>query len=311
MASPLTLVPSEEFLARLHSQETSTMKKYNPTSAGRRGMTVVSYKDKLTSSKSAPHKALTGGMRSSGGRNSQGRTTNFYRGDGNKRTYRSVDFVMKKKDVPAIVETIEYDPFRTGFIALICYKDGERSYVLATKNMKQGDEMVVSETAKPKEGNRLPLANIPVGTFVSNVEIKPGAGGRFARSAGGYAEVVAHDSGYSLLKMPSSEIRKVLSTAWATIGEVSNDEHHLVKLGKAGRARHMGIRPQTRGTARNPVDHPHGGGEGRAPRGHRRERTKQGRPTGKGQKTRRPRKYSNVYIVNRRKPGKLMQGSSR
>lgn len=287
------------------------MKHYKPTSPGRRGMTVISYKDKLTNSKSTPHKPLTKGKRNTGGRNSMGRTTTFYRAGGNKRTYRYVDFVMNKRDIPAVVESIEYDPFRSAFIALVCYKDGERRYVLATKHMKQGDEFIVSETAKPKEGNRIPLINIPIGTFVSNVEIKPGAGGRIARSAGGYAEVVAHDAGFSLLRMPSSEVRRVLSTSWATIGEVSNDEHHLVTLGKAGRARHLGIRPQTRGTARNPVDHPHGGGEGRAPRGHRRARTIQGRPVGKGQKTRRPRKYSNVYIVNRRKPGKLMAGSGR
>jgi large subunit ribosomal protein L2 len=280
------------------------MKKYKPTSAGRRGMTVLSYKEKLTSMKNAPYKRLTRGKGSTGGRNSQGRTTNFYRGAGNKRVYRTIDFKMDKRDVPAVVETIEYDPFRSAFIALVCYKDGERRYVLATKHMQKGDEFVVSETAKPKEGNRLPLGSIPVGTFVSNIELKPGAGGKLARSAGGFAEVVAHDAGYTQLKMPSSEVRRVLSSAWATIGEVGNEEYHLVTIGKAGRARHMGIRPQTRGTARNPVDHPHGGGEGRSPRGHRRARTFQGRPVGKGQKSRRPKKYSNIYIVSRRKVGK-------
>ncbi len=280
------------------------MKKYKPTSAGRRGMTVVSYKEKLTSTRNAPAKRLTVGGRSSGGRNSQGRTTNLYRGGGNKRTYRMVDFTMNKKDIPAIVESIEYDPYRSGFIALVCYKDGERRYVLATKSMKQGDEILVSETAKPKEGNRLPLGSIPVGTFVSNIELKPGAGGRLARSAGGYAEVVAHDAGYTQLKMPSTEIRRIVSTAWATIGEVSNEEYRLITLGKAGRARHRGVRPKTRGSARNPVDHPHGGGEGRSPRGHRRARTKQGRPVGKGQKSRSPKKYSNTFIVARRKVGK-------
>jgi large subunit ribosomal protein L2 len=280
------------------------MKSYKPTSAGRRGMTVLSYKEKLTTTKNAPLKRLTKGMRTTGGRNSYGRTTNFYRGAGNKRVYRAVDFKMEKREVAARVESIEYDPYRTAFIALVCYRDGERRYVLATKNMKQGDEFIVSETAKPKEGNRLPLGKIPVGTYVSNIELKPGAGGRLARSAGGYAEVVAHDAGYTQLKMPSTEIRKILSSSWATIGEVGNEEHHLVTIGKAGRARHMGIRPQTRGTARNPVDHPHGGGEGRSPRGHRRSRTYQGRPVGKGQKSRRPKKYSNIYIVSRRKVGK-------
>ena len=287
------------------------MKKYKPTSAGRRGMTVVSYGEVLTTTKNAPHKALTKGQRSTGGRNSDGRRTNFYRGGGNKRTYRDVDFTYSKRDIPAIVESVEYDPFRSGFIALVLYKDGERRYVLAPKGMKKGDEFIVSETAKVKTGNRLPLSQIPVGTFVFNVELKPGAGARMARSAGSYAEVVAQDDAYTLLKMPSTEIRRVPSTGWATIGTVSNEEYRLVTLGKAGRARYRGLRPKTRGSARNAVDHPYGGGEGRAPRGHKRARTMQGRPTGKGQKTRRPKKYSNIHIVSRRKPGKLMQNKVR
>ncbi len=287
------------------------MKHYKPTSEGRRGMTVVSYREKLTSTKNAPHKALTKGMRSTGGRNSQGRTTNLYRGGGNKRTYRVIDFKFDKKDVIARVESVEYDPYRTGFIALVCYADGERRYILAPHGMKQGDEFIVSETAKPKAGNRLPLGNIPVGTFVYAIEMKPGAGARIARSAGNHAEVVAHDAGFTLVKLPSSEVRRIISTAWASIGKVSNDEHQLITLGKAGRARYLGLRPKNRGSARNAVDHPHGGGEGRAPRGHRRARTKQGRPTGKGQKTRSPRKHSNTFIVTRRKPGKLMANSGR
>jgi large subunit ribosomal protein L2 len=170
--------------------------------------------------------------------------------------------------------------------------------------MKVGDEFVVSAEARPKLGNRLPLLKIPVGTFVFAVEIQPEGGAVLARSAGNYAEVVAHDGGYTQVRMPSSEIRKILSTAWASIGEVSNEENRLVRIGKAGRARHMGLRPKTRGTAKNAVDHPHGGGEGRSPRGHKRSRTKQGRPTGKGQKTRSPKKYSNKLIVSRRKVGK-------
>lgn len=273
-------------------------------------MTVVSYKEVLTTNRNAPKKTLTKGRRSTGGRNSTGRTTNLYQGGGHKRTYREVDFVYNKKDVPAIVESVEYDPFRSGFIALVLFKDGERRYVLAPKGMAKGDEFVVSETAKPKIGNRLPLGKIPVGTFVFNIELKPGAGSRLARSAGSYGEVVAQDSGYTLVKMPSTEVRRILSTCWATIGVVSNEEYRLITLGKAGRARHRGMRPKNRGSARNAVDHPHGGGEGRAPRGHRRARTIQGRPTGKGQKTRRPKKYSNVFIVTRRKPGKLMQNKS-
>ena len=284
------------------------MKKYKPTSAGRRDGSVIEYKKKLTSTKSNPLKSLTKGKRSTGGRNNQGRITTHYRGAGNKRTYRLIDFKYEKKDIPAIVETVEYDPNRSGFIALVCYRDGERRYILAPQELKQGDEVITSETAKPKVGNRLPLHAIPVGTFVYNVEIKPGAGAQMARSAGSYIEVVAQDARHTTLKMPSSEIRKVVSTGWASIGSVSNEEHRLVDIGKAGRARHMGLRPKTRGAARNAVDHPHGGGEGRSPRGHRRQRTKQGRPTGKGQKTRSPKKYSNKLIVSRRKPGRLMGG---
>lgn len=282
------------------------MKKYKPTSAGRRDGSVIEYKKKLTTTRSFPLKSLTLGGKSSGGRNNQGRTTVLNRGGGNKRTYRLVDFRYNKKDIPAVVESVEYDPYRTGFIALVLFADGERRYVLAPQTMTKGDDMIVSETAKPKVGNRLPLGKIPVGTMIFNVEIKPGAGAKLARSAGNYAEVVAHDNGYTLVKMPSTEIRKIISTSWATIGAVSNEENRLVDLGKAGRARHRGLRPKTRGSAKNAVDHPHGGGEGKAPRGHRRARTKQGRPVGKGQKTRSPKKYSNKVIVSRRKPGRLM-----
>lgn len=284
------------------------MKKYKPTSAGRRDGSVVEYRKKLTSTASQPLKSLTKGKRSTGGRNSQGRITTLNRGGGNKRTYRLIDFKYNKKDVPAVIESIEYDPNRTGFIALLCYADGERRYVLASQAMKQGDTVVTSEKAKPKPGNRLPLKSIPVGTVVYNVEINPGAGARLGRSAGNAIEVVAQDASHTSLKLPSTEIRKVLNTAWASVGAVSNEEHRLVSIGKAGRARHMGLRPKVRGAAKNAVDHPHGGGEGRSPRGHRRQRTKQGRPTGKGQKTRSPKKYSNKLIVSRRKPGRLMGG---
>lgn len=271
-------------------------------------MSVVSYRKVLTSTKNAPAKKLTKGGRSTGGRNSQGRITQWYRGGGNKRTYREVDFTYNKKDVPATVLSVEYDPYRSGFVALVSYKDGEKRYILAPQKMRAGSAFVVSERAPVKVGNRMLLGNVPVGTFVYNVEMKPGAGARIARSAGNYAEVVAHDGGYTQLKMPSSEIRRVPSAGWASIGEVSNEEYRLVTLGKAGRARYRGLRPKTRGTARNAVDHPHGGGEGRSPRGHRRSRTIQGRPTGKGQKTRKPKKYSNKSIVQRRKPGKIMGG---
>ncbi len=282
------------------------MKKYKPTSAGRRDGTVIEYKAKLTSTKSKPLKSLTFGGRSTGGRNNMGRTTALNRGGGNKRKYRLIDFKFNKKDVPARVESIEYDPYRTGFVALVVYQDGEKRYILAPQTMKAGDTIIVSATAKPQVGNRLPLGQIPVGTLVYNLEIKPEGGAKLARSAGNYAEVVAHDGGYTLVKMPSTEVRRIISTAWASIGAVSNEESRLVDLGKAGRARHKGLRPKTRGSAKNAVDHPHGGGEGRSPRGHRRARTKQGRPTGKGQKTRSPKKYSNKFVVSRRKPGRLM-----
>ncbi len=283
------------------------MKKYNPTSPGRRDGSVIEYKKKLTSTQSNPRKALTFGGRSTGGRNNAGRTTVLNRGGGNKRTFRLIDFKFDKKDIPARVETIEYDPYRSGFIALVVYRDGERRYILAPQKLQAGDEIITSATAKPTVvGNRLPLGAIPVGTFVYNIEMKPGAGGRIARGAGNYAEVVAHDAGYTTIKMPSTEIRKIISSAWASIGAVSNEEYRLIDLGKAGRSRYRGIRPKTRGAAKNAVDHPHGGGEGKAPRGHRRARTKQGRPVGKGQKTRSPKKYSNKFIVERRKPGRLM-----
>jgi large subunit ribosomal protein L2 len=284
------------------------VKKYKPTSPGRRDGSVIEYKKYLTSTASKPLKALTKGKRSTGGRNSAGRITNWYRGAGNKRKYREIDFKFDKKDIPAKVETVEYDPYRSGFIALVLYADGARRYILAPQGVKAGDTFVVSATAKATKMNRLPLSAIPLGTFVYAVEMRPEGGARIARAAGIHAEVIAHDAGYTTLKMPSTEVRKVLSTCWATIGEVSNEEHRLVSLGKAGRARHMGLRPKTRGTAKNAVDHPHGGGEGKSPRGTKRSKTKQGRPTGKGQKTRSAKKHSTKLIVSRRKPGPLMGG---
>jgi large subunit ribosomal protein L2 len=282
------------------------VKKYKPTSPGRRDGSVIEYKKKLTSTKSNPLKSLTKGKRSTGGRNSDGRITTHYRGGGNKRTYRLIDFKYDKVGVPATVEAIEYDPNRSGFIALICYADGERRYILAPQKLKVDDQVITAADAKVKAGNRLPLSAIPTGTFVYNVEINPGAGARLARSAGNYAEVVAQDDKYTTLKMPSTEVRKIVKSSWASVGAVSNEEYRLVDIGKAGRARHMGLRPKVRGAAKNAVDHPHGGGEQKSPRGHRRQRTKQGRPTGKGQKTRSPKKHSNKLIVLRRKLGKVM-----
>ena len=278
------------------------MKRYKPTTQSRRHMTGINYRDFLTTDK--PHKALTAGKARRAGRNAFGRITTRHQGGGHKRKYRLIDFKYNKKDIPAKVETIEYDPYRSGFIALVCYNDGERRYVLVPKAMKVGDTFVVSEKAELTAGNRLPLAKIPVGTFVYNVELKPESGSKIARSAGNYVEVVAQDAGMVHLKMPSSEVRKVSGKCWASIGEVSNDEHKLVTIGKAGRNRWLGKRPTVRGSAMNAVDHPYGGGEGKAGRGLRRAKTKWGKPCGKGQKTRKPKKYSNFMIVRRRKVGK-------
>jgi large subunit ribosomal protein L2 len=278
------------------------MKSYKPTTASRRHMTTVTYRGILTASR--PHKALTHGFKRSMGRNNAGRITTRHKGGGHKRLYREIDFTYNKKDIPAKIKTIEYDPNRSGFIALATYADGEKRYVLAPQALSVGDMFLVSEKAEVKPGNRLPLEKIPVGTFIYNSELKPGGGARIARSAGNYAEVIAQESGYTHLKMPSSEVRKVIGTAWASIGAVSNTEHKLVVYGKAGRSRWKGIRPTVRGSAMNPVDHPYGGGEGRAGRGRRRAVSKWGKPTGKGQKTRRVKKYSNILIVNRRKVGK-------
>ncbi len=282
------------------------MKTYKPYTKSRRNMTTLPYRELLSGDR--PTKSLMKGKKQHAGRNAFGRVTTRHQGGGHKKSYRDVDFSYNKKDVPAKVETIEYDPYRTGFIARVCYADGERRYVLAPKDLKVGDTFSVSESAPIKVGNRLPLGKLPTGTFVYNIEIKPGAGAKIARSAGNYAEVVAHDAGFAQLKMPSTEIRKVSDNAWASIGAVGNENSRLVKFGKAGRSRWMGIRPTVRGTAMNPVDHPHGGGEGRQGRGLRRAKSLWGKPTGKGQKTRTPKKYSNVFIVSRRKVGKKNKG---
>jgi large subunit ribosomal protein L2 len=278
------------------------MKHLKPVTPGTRGMTRIEYKKLLSGHK--PTKSLLKGKKSTGGRNSFGRITTRHHGGGHKRKYRAVDFVFDKKNIPATIKTIEYDPNRSAFIGLAVYADGEKRYVVLPKTTKVGDTFIVSETAPITTANRLPLGNMPVGTFVYNISLQPGSKAAIARSAGNYAEVIAQDSGYTHLKMPSTEVRRVIGTAWANVGEVSNDEHRLVVIGKAGRSRWMGIRPTVRGTVMNPVDHPHGGGEGKQGRGHRRARTMWGKPSGKGQKTRRPKKYSNVFIVSRRKVGK-------
>ena len=278
------------------------MKTYKPTSPSRRNMTTLPYKKLLSGDR--PTKSLLSSKKRQAGRNNAGRITTRHQGGGHKRRYRAVDFKYDKKDIPAKIETIEYDPYRTGFIAIALYADGERRYVLAPKDVKVGDTFTVGEKAAIKAGNRVPLGRIPSGTFVYNVELRLGAGARLARSAGNYAEVIAHDAGYAQLKLPSSEVRKVSDLCYASIGAVGNENSRLVNIGKAGRARWMGKRPTVRGNAMNPVDHPHGGGEGRQGRGTRRAKSMWGKPTGKGQKTRTPKKYSNVFIVSRRKVGK-------
>ena len=280
------------------------MKSYKPYTKSRRHMTTVTFKGKLTTNE--PHKALTRGGKRDMGRNKDGRITVRHKGGGHKRLFREVDFGYKKL-VPAKVETVEYDPNRSGFIGLLLYRDGERRYALLPGSAKVGQTIETSETAPAVPGNRMPLKNMPIGAFIYNVEIKPGSGGKLGRAAGTHIELVARDQGYADLKMPSSEIRRVQETCWATLGEVSNDEHHLRTIGKAGRSRWLGIRPTVRGTAMNPVDHPHGGGEGRQGRGLRRAKSMWGKPTGKGQKSRRPKKYSNYLIVSRRKVGKRGQ----
>ena len=265
-------------------------------------MTAISYKKTLTAD--TPLKSLTKGIRKKAGRNNRGRITVRHHGGGHKRRYREIDFKYDKRGIPAKVEAVEYDPNRSGFIARVCYADGERRYILAPQSVSVGAQLLADEAAPLSPGNRLPLAKIPVGTFVYNIELKPEEGARIARSAGNFAEVIAHDEPYVLLKMPSSEVRKVHERAWASVGEVSNPEYRLVNWGKAGRSRWLGKRPTVRGSAMNPVDHPHGGGEGRAGRGRRRATSKWGKPTGIGQKTRKPKKHSNALIVSRRKVGK-------
>lgn len=265
-------------------------------------MTTISHRGAI--SRNHPEKSLVSGGKRFMGRNNAGRITVRHKGGGHKRRFRMVDFLFNKIDIPARVASIEYDPNRSGYIALLIYRDGEKRYMLAPKSVKVGQNIAISKNAPLVPGNRLELQNIPVGTFIYNIEVKSRGGAKLCRSAGNYAEVVAQDGGYTNVKLPSTEVRKIPGNAWASIGEVSNEEHHLEVIGKAGRSRWMGIRPTVRGTAMNPVDHPHGGGEGRQGRGLRRAKSMWGKPTGKGQKTRTPKKYSNRLIVSRRKVGK-------
>ena len=272
------------------------IKVYKPTINSRRNMSVIDYS---SLSKVAPEKSLLAPLNKKAGRNSYGRITVRHRGGGNRRKYRIIDFKRNKFDVEAIVKTIEYDPNRSAFIALIEYTDGEKAYILAPEGLKVGYKVVSGENADIKIGNALPLTHIPVGTFVHNIELYPGRGGQLARSAGNMAQLMARENGYALLRLPSNELRNVPETCMATIGQVSNPDHFNVKIGKAGRKRNMGWRPTVRGSVMNPNDHPHGGGEGKSPVGRPGPVTPWGKPA-LGYKTRKHKKQSDKLIVRRR-----------
>lgn len=273
------------------------IKSYKPMTNGLRGMTTL-INDEVT--KTTPEKSLVVTLKKHGGRNNQGRITVRHRGGGEKRKYRIIDFKRNKDGISGTVVAIEYDPNRSSNIALINYADGEKRYIIAPKNLKVGAKVESGAKTDIKIGNCLELGNIPEGTMVHNVELKAGKGGQMARSAGTSVQVLGHEGKYTLLRLNSGEVRKVLSTCRATIGEVGNADHELVNLGKAGRKRHMGIRPTVRGSVMNPNDHPHGGGEGRAPIGRKGPVTPWGKPA-LGYKTRDKKKASDKLIVRRRK----------
>ncbi len=272
------------------------LKKFNPTTPGRRGLVLV---NRAGLWKGKPVKALTEGLNKKGGRNNAGRITARRRGGGHKRLYRVIDFKRRKFDVPAEVVRLEYDPNRTAFIALLEYEDGELGYILAPQRLDVGDTVIAGDKVDIKPGNAMPLASIPVGTIVHNVEMKPGKGGQIARSAGTYVQLVGRDAGHALLRLGSGEARMVRAECMATIGAVSNSDQANIKLGKAGRKRWLGKRPSVRGVAMNPVDHPHGGGEGRTSGG-RHPVTPWGRPT-KGAKTRHNKKTDRLIMRRRHK----------
>jgi large subunit ribosomal protein L2 len=275
------------------------MRKSNPTSPSRRFTEFIDYRGVIT--RKEPEKSLTFGFKRSFGRNSHGRITTRHKGSGEKRLWREVDFRYDKKDIPARVVSVEYDPNRTGFIALIVYRDGEKRYVIVPQNLKVGAEVITSENAPLEIGNRLPLKKITVGATVYNIELERGHGAQMARSAGSGAIVLAQEGEYTNLQLPSKEVRKIRSENWASIGVVSNPEHMFMTVGKAGRSRHMGVRPTVRGTAMNPVDHPHGGGEGRTLTGRRRGPATPWGKQARGVKTRNKKKKSDIYILSRRK----------
>ena len=272
------------------------IKVYKPTTNARRNMSVTDYSGL---SKTDPEKSLLAPMKKKSGRNSYGRITVRHRGGGNRRKYRIIDFKRQKFDVQGTVQTIEYDPNRSAFIALVAYEDGEKSYIIAPNGLKVGDKVTAGASADIKPGNALPLANIPTGTFIHNVELYPGRGAQLARAAGNMAQLMAKENGLALLRLPSGELRNVPISCMATIGQVSNTDHENVKIGKAGRKRNMGWRPTVRGSVMNPNDHPHGGGEGKSPVGRPGPVTPWGKPA-LGYKTRKKHNRSDKMIVRRR-----------
>ena len=271
------------------------IRNYKPTTPGRRKMSTLT-NEEIT--KSTPEKSLTVTLKKNSGRNNQGKITVRHQGGGAKRKYRLIDFKRDKKDITGVVASIEYDPNRTANIALINYLDGEKRYIIAPKGLKVGDKIISGENADIKVGNALPIMNIPVGTVIHNIELRPGKGAALARSAGSSAQILGREGKYVMIRLSSGEQRKVLGTCMATVGVVGNEDASLVKLGKAGRKRHMGIRPTVRGSVMNPNDHPHGGGEGRAPVGRKAPLTPWGKPA-LGYKTRNNKK-TDKFIVRRR-----------
>ena len=271
------------------------IRNYKATTPGRRKMSTLVNTEITTST---PEKSLLVSMSKNGGRNNSGRITVRHHGGGEKRKYRIIDFKRSKRDVPGKIATIEYDPNRSANIALVNYVDGEKRYIIAPKGIEVGMQIVAGENADIKVGNALPIANIPVGTVIHNIELRPGKGGELARSAGASAQILGRENEYVMIRLSSGEQRKVLGTCYATVGEVGNEDYGLVKLGKAGRSRHMGIKPTVRGSVMNPNDHPHGGGEGRAPVGRKSPMTPWGKPA-LGVKTRK-KKASDKFIVRRR-----------
>ena len=272
------------------------IKVYKPTTPGRRGMTVTDYSGL---SKVAPEKSLLRPLKKHAGRNNTGRITVRHHGGGNRRKYRVIDFKRDKTDMPAKVLTLEYDPNRTAHIALVQYEDGEKRYIVAPHDLRVGDTILSGAAADIKPGNALPLSSIPVGTFIHNIELYPGKGAQLARAAGIQAQLMAKENGYAMVRLPSGELRNVSDKCMATIGQVGNIDHENVNIGKAGRTRHLGIRPTVRGSVMNPCDHPHGGGEGKSPVGRPGPVTPWGKPA-LGYKTRKKHKSSDKFIVKRR-----------